>query len=91
MTNYQKELVQVAAVAVAALQTSLAGSTELDAAGTAVHTKILDMIGDERRRQEAKFGTRLQTDVTGSPIFWFAVLGEEVGEVAREILEGRAA
>ena len=49
-------------------------------AGT--EASILTEIKMERRRQEAKWGTR-----SNHPGLWLIILTEEVGEVARAILE----
>jgi NTP pyrophosphatase (non-canonical NTP hydrolase) len=44
----------------------------------------LRVIGDERRRQVALWGAQRH-----QPAMWLAILTEEVGEVAKEIAEGR--
>lgn len=46
--------------------------------------QVLDLIGAERRRQVALWGAQEH-----EPAMWLAILAEEVGEVAKEIAEGR--
>lgn len=45
--------------------------------------KILEEILEERRRQDAKWGEQNHENA-----FWYAILGEEFGEVGRGIFEG---
>lgn len=79
--NYRTELVQVAAVAVAAI-------TDLDMAGTGlsqilVEEQIWSEILDERDRQDKKFQRQLPIGL--DPLIWGAVLVEEVAEVLKEV------
>lgn len=46
--------------------------------------KVLELVRQERVRQQAKY----PDDRNLPPLFWHAILSEEVGEVARGILEG---
>ena len=83
--SYQKELIQVAAVAIAALQDFNYGSTKLDEdtdEGFLYLETLLDEIREERRRQEAKWGPQ-----THDPMKWMVILMEEVGETAEAYLE----
>lgn len=73
---YRDELVQVAAVAVAAIVDFDKGST-----GESNSQAILDVLA-ERQKQEAKWGSQHH-----HPEKWFTILGEEVGEVAKDVLE----
>ena len=75
--GWRNELVQVAAVAVAALQDEITGSTRRE---IGAESYILSLVMAERQRQESKWGTR-----TCPPKKWLRVLVEEVGEVAGEI------
>ena len=43
----------------------------------------LDDIYDERRRQDARWGEQ-----NHQPAMWLAILTEELGEVAQEVLDG---
>lgn len=86
--NYRKELVQVAAVCLAAAQvaetdTSSLGNDNEGVRGRFSLERLLDEVRDERRRQELKWGTR--TGETAKPVGWLCVLMEEVGEVAEEV------
>lgn len=88
--NYRDELVQVAAVALAAAQVDFVGHTDVDTGrprgveGARAHAALAFQVARERQRQEAKFGTRTPEDVP--PHLWLVILLEEVGEVADEIL-----
>lgn len=77
--SYRTELIQVAAVAVAAIQDLDNGQTRDDPQEIGV---VLNEIAKERQRQEEKWGPQ-----THSFVKWFTILGEEVGEVANAILE----
>jgi hypothetical protein len=86
--SYRDELIQVAAVAVAAVHNLDTGSTlryDKDL-GYDKDRSILDEVLQERLRQEAKWGAQ-----SHAPERWLAILTEEVGEVARAILEGDGA
>jgi len=48
--------------------------------------ECIDLILQERERQEEKFGHQ-----DHRPEFWLTILSEEVGEMAKEILESRFA
>jgi len=45
---------------------------------------ILDMIVEERARQDAKWGRQRH-----EPFFWLTILMEEVGEAAKAALQGK--
>lgn len=47
---------------------------------------VANHINEERRRQDAKWGSQRHLP----PAVWLAILTEEVGEVAEQILEARA-
>ena len=85
MSNYHDELIQIAAVACAMAQIYEQGSTALVHGGENAHQHILDQITNERWRQEKKWGTRTSMETTRE--WWLTVLIEEVGEMAKEILE----
>lgn len=91
--NYRKELVQVAAVCLAAAQcrrldtTALDGNTQEGARGWLEMNGLSMLVHKERHAQELKWGTR--TGKEAPPEFWLAVLMEEVGEVAGEVLNDR--
>lgn len=85
--NYREELVQVAAVALAALQDDIHGTTMLRHRnhvweGDDNLEEILYTVSKERVRQETKWGAQHH-----SKEHWLTILMEEVGEVARDILE----
>lgn len=84
---YRDELVQVAAVAIAAIQDFDRESTFLFQdpllfSGDELLDKILQDVVAERLKQEDKWGSQHH-----HPEKWFTILGEEVGEVARDVLE----
>ncbi len=86
--NYRKELVQVAAVCLAAAQVAECDTTSLGTDNEGVRgrfslEKLLDEVRAERRAQELKWGTRHNEDATME--FWLDVMMEEVGEVAQEV------
>ena len=76
--SYRQELVQVAAVAVAAIQDYDDKNTKDDQKLRSVLTDIYD----ERLQQELKWGTQHH-----GKYLWLTILMEEVGEVANSILE----
>ena len=81
--SYRDELIQVAAVAVAAIQDLDQGTTALhDDVGSFLTSDVFDDVLKERRRQEHKWGPQHH-----SKEHWFVILGEEVGEVANAIFE----
>jgi len=83
--TYKTELIQVAAVALAAIQDLEQGSTELNEEtdkGFLELEYLLDAVREERRAQETKWGYRTRT-----PDRWMVILGEEVGEANRAVLE----
>jgi NTP pyrophosphatase (non-canonical NTP hydrolase) len=45
---------------------------------------VLDMLADERGRQDAKWGEQ-----NHDPAYWLAILGEEFGEVCKAVCEGK--
>ena len=79
-SNYRDELIQVAAVAVAAIQCLDRGTTDSPEYDEA----ILREVGAERCKQEVKWGAQAHT-----PMKWLTILHEETGEVARAILENK--
>ena len=81
--SYRSEMIQVAAVALAAVQVDDLGSTELDSLlGRNNLTGLLDEVRRERERQEDKWGAQ-----NHEPSWWLTILAEEVGEAARDVLE----
>ncbi len=84
MSNYVEELIQVAAVAIAAVQAHETNSTGLTGEGSWFN-KYGERIYAERLRQEAlrvKHGWNER-----SPRYFAVVLMEEIGESAKAILE----
>lgn len=75
--GWTSELIQVAAVAVAAVEDALFG-----AVGRSRDTieYVLDLVFSERERQNRQWGIRHHRQ----PL-WLAILAEEVGEAAREV------
>lgn len=47
---------------------------------------VLNEVGAERLRQDAKWGPQ-----NHAPLFWLAILGEEFGEVSKEVVEAASA
>ena len=83
--SYRSELVQVAAVAIAAIQNFDCGSTELneeDHSGFEEMDSIFEGVRNERQNQEDTWGSQ-----NHQPEHWLTILSEETGEVARAILE----
>lgn len=94
--SYRKELIEVAAVALAAIQNLDDGDTDLGNAGkhpecmptnnfTGGLGRLLNLLDEvmlERFRQEKKWNTQCHT-----PDRWMVILMEEVGEANRAILE----
>lgn len=70
------ELVQVAAVAVAAIEDLDGGSASMEDLA-----EVLANVAEERGRQNARWGAQHHP-----PSIWLAILAEEVGEVAREVV-----
>jgi hypothetical protein len=70
------ELIQVAAVAVAIVEDMDTGAASRD--GLA---QVMADVGEERMRQQRKWGDQHHDD----PIIWLAILAEEVGEAALEL------
>jgi len=84
--NYVKELIQVAAVALAAAQTFMYGNSSMENVEDQSRvSKLLSGVYAERESQEAKWGTRYELD--SPPEHWLTIMGEEVGEVADEIVD----
>lgn len=79
MKNYPTELIQVAAVALAAWEDFMAGKA--DATGAAL-SEAQAKVYAERRRQDAKWGNQHHTCAE-----WLSILLEEVGETAQAINE----
>jgi NTP pyrophosphatase (non-canonical NTP hydrolase) len=48
---------------------------------------IYDDIQEERRKQDKKWGVPLERNIP--PLMWIAILVEEVGEVAKALLQGK--
>ena len=87
--NYQTEMIQSAAVIIAALTSDIDGQTGVpDPLDPRVATprlmttlKIQHAIHRERERQEETWGSQ-----SHSRAFWLAILVEEIGEVAEELI-----
>ena len=75
--HYEQELIQVAAVAVAAIRASRGGRADLEGM-----TLIFADISHERVRQNAKFGEQ-----DHNPFIWMTILGEEFGEACQAALK----
>lgn len=89
MSNYRNELIQVAAVALAAAQVADVDTTDLGVSNEGIQgrfslERLLDAVRNERRKQELTWGTRTLRD--SPPARWLLILLEEVGEVADEII-----
>jgi len=85
MSKYRAELVQVAAVVFAMLQDDMCGTTSLDNKDDAtIPSSIFNGVINERYRQEEKWGPQHHSKEK-----WLTILTEEVGEVARAILENK--
>ena len=78
--NYEKELIQVAASAVAAILDRRMQYD--DSQKTVITDKIIREILEERDRQDTKFPPMSRKL---DPLVWLAILFEELGEVAQEI------
>lgn len=86
--NYDKELVQVAASAIAALVDYQLNTIYKDVAKTEedvdnVTNIVIKWVLQERKRQDAKFKP-LPRNL--DPLVWLAVIVEEIAEVAEEII-----
>lgn len=82
--NYVKELIQCAAVCLAAAQVRLYGNSDLDEPENLDRAqKLLGDVLAERQSQENKWGVRTAED--SKPEHWLTILLEEVGEWAEEI------
>lgn len=83
--EYEKELIQVAASAVAALTDSIMAKLPDCSSITEseVQSLIFEKIKEERLRQDRKFDQTMPRRL--SPLIWIAVIFEELGEVAQEI------
>jgi hypothetical protein len=46
---------------------------------------VLTLVATERAKQDAKWGPQ-----NHNPLFWLAILGEEFGEVSKEVVEAEA-
>ena len=83
---YRDELIQVAAVAFAAIAAHERGTTDLgtidEPCGMDALNELLFEVRDERLRQESLWGAQ-----THGPDRWMVILMEEVGEAAEAILE----
>lgn len=80
--NYETELIQVAASAIAALTDRRMGM-DTRRTQTEVETEIFKQILKERRRQDELFGHSMP--IAQDPCIWGAVLVEEVSEVFDEL------
>jgi len=78
MNTLREELIQVAAVAIAAVTDLDYGTTRPDDDGWPVFEAVIA----ERERQESKWGPQHH-----SPMEWLTILGEEFGEACRAVLE----
>lgn len=76
---YRAELIQVAAVAIAAIQDFDQGNTNID---RTTFDNIVNEIFCERQFQFHKWGSQHHT-----PFLWNTILGEEVGETCEASLE----
>jgi hypothetical protein len=81
--NYQKELIQLAAVAVAAL-TDFRMAQNPNLSQKEAEKYILAQILLERCEQDKKFNRTFPAQL--DPLIWVAVLHEELAEVAEEIV-----
>ena len=81
IADLRKELIQVAAVAVAIVEDIDRGEANLQRTGGQHHIIIHD-ITKERQRQDEKWGPRHQE----FPV-WMTILGEEYGEACQEAIE----
>ena len=75
--HYREELIQVAAVAIAAIQVIDTGKAELSTA-----RDIFDQILLERIKQNKKFGVQEH-----NPFIWMTILGEKFGEACQAALK----
>ncbi|MFB2832959.1 hypothetical protein [Floridanema evergladense] len=81
--DYEKELIQVAASAVAAVTDSIMNNLpNCSLTEQEIQSRIFTKIQEERKRQDIKFSPMPRKL---SPLVWLAVLFEELGEVAKEI------
>ena len=78
-SNYEMELIQVAAYAIAAITDLRMESDESEAD---VYRQIEREVYQERLRQDCRFGSMPRHL---NPLIWIAVLTEELAEVAEEI------
>lgn len=81
--NLREELIQVAAVAVAAVLDIDTGSTSMGQDGEPwpeEHELIMMAVFEERIAQEAKWGERHL-----NPLDWIMILAEEIGESVDEV------
>jgi len=84
--NYDKELIQIAAVCLAAAQVDLYDTSDLSEPENMLRAqKLLNDVLAERQAQEVKWGERKRED--SKPEHWLTILLEEVGEWAAEIKE----
>lgn len=80
---YRDELIQVAAVAIAAVQNFDSGTTAISGDGVVDDlSAYLSEIYKERMRQESKWGPQNRI-----PEKWIVILAEEFGEAAKDVLE----
>lgn len=83
---YVNELIQTAAVAVAAAEDAIQGTTAWKGhpqPETMITRRILDMVENERRRQDEQWGYARHHH----PTVWMTVLGEEYGEACQAALD----
>lgn len=78
--HYISELIQTAAVAVAAAENELYGRSDCMDAGQT--NMILNMISAERDHQDEKWGPQ-----NHDRVWWMVVLGEEFGETCKAAFE----
>ena len=79
--SYRSELIQVAAVALAAVQCEDSGTTHIDVRSSLLD-ELLQEVANERVRQEMKWGPQSHPRA-----WWLTILAEEFGEAARAVLE----
>ena len=86
MDEYRQELIQVAAVAIAAIESlelqNQCGPDRPLAPGA--RELLLRLVGDEMFKQDKKWGAGRRL----TPFHWLTILGEEYGEACNAALEG---
>jgi len=80
--TYRSELIQTAAACLAAVQSFDTKTTTLEHRGYEYAIKLTNEVLAERVKQETKWGPQ-----NHKPEKWLTIIVEEVGEVAKDILE----